>query len=651
MAAPPRSLGRSRPHPLPLPLLALVAALLLAAAGPSAPAAAASPASPAPVRYEPPVEAPVVDGFRAPATRFGPGNRGLEYGTVPGALVRAAAPGAVVFAGVVAGSRHVTILHADGVRTSYSFLEAIDVRVGEQVLSGQPVGLAGSRTFFSARLRDAYLDPAALLAADERATVRLVPDLATTPRQVRRVEPREVLWLAAAESADDPGRLRRAIAWARGRASDATGAVVDLASDATAATAATATSAAGAGARGVAQAWSVAAAAVDTPNLVVDAWRRVAATGSRPLGAWVAAMAEIQGVVGRVLPRSARLAGLSPVVALAGHGVRGARRLREAWWQRAECTPAAVSPPPLTERRVLVLVGGLGSSSEVAAIDGLPAGDLGYASGDVIRFSYRGGRIPDPTDVVAGLPAQAYEPADTLVNIRQSGARLADLLVAVRAGAPGVPVDVVAHSQGGLVARVALADIARRGAGAAAGLPATLVTLGSPHDGADLATAVARVRSTLVGSALLEGVHRAGVSPLDPSSPAIRQLAPGSSLLAELSATALPPDGVELVAVGARADLVVAAGRAAFEGARRVVVSVPGWNDHANLPSAPTARREVALAVARLPPTCESGFDALVDVGVSEVISAAEGLLGVLVSGVLGSSLGAEGRRAGTPPD
>src|SRR5438128_2186648 len=65
------------------------------------------------VVYQPPVAAPVVDGFRAPATPFGPGNRGIDYATAPGTPIGAIADGVVVFAGPVAGSLHVTVLHAD----------------------------------------------------------------------------------------------------------------------------------------------------------------------------------------------------------------------------------------------------------------------------------------------------------------------------------------------------------------------------------------------------------------------------------------------------------------------------------------------------------------------------------------------------------
>ena len=61
------------------------------------------PTAPGPVVvYRPPVTAPILDPFRPPTTPYGPGNRGIEYATVPGTSVGAAADGVVVFAGPVA---------------------------------------------------------------------------------------------------------------------------------------------------------------------------------------------------------------------------------------------------------------------------------------------------------------------------------------------------------------------------------------------------------------------------------------------------------------------------------------------------------------------------------------------------------------------
>jgi murein DD-endopeptidase MepM/ murein hydrolase activator NlpD len=127
------------------------------------------------VIYAEPVEARVVDRFRPPSTPYGPGNRGWEYATEPGSTVRAAADGTVTFAGAVGGTIAVTVAHADGLRTSYSYLERALVTSGDHVRLGDPVGRSGSRLHFGVRRGDVYLDPALLFAPPAARRVRLVP--------------------------------------------------------------------------------------------------------------------------------------------------------------------------------------------------------------------------------------------------------------------------------------------------------------------------------------------------------------------------------------------------------------------------------------------------------------------------------------------
>lgn len=142
-------------------------------------AALVVPASPAlgqtsTVTYRPPVDAPVVDPFRAPTSPYGPGNRGIEYATVPGTSVRTIAPGTVVFAGSVAGTRYVTVLHADGLRSSYGFLESVAVTMGAVLRAGAVVGRAGDHLHLGVRRGDEYLDPETLFAR-AAPEVRLIP--------------------------------------------------------------------------------------------------------------------------------------------------------------------------------------------------------------------------------------------------------------------------------------------------------------------------------------------------------------------------------------------------------------------------------------------------------------------------------------------
>lgn len=492
--------------------------------------------TPSAVIYQPPVNAPVVDRFRPPASPYGPGNRGVDYATDSGTPVLAAAPGQVVFAGRVGGGLHVVILHADGVRSSYSFLASVAVRRGQQVDAGQPAGSAGPRLHFGARAGEAYLDPLVLLAGAGRQVVRLVPD------RDRRM----------GTEADERGALRRFLGALTGTVADVSGAAVSWA-------------------RGVAGA---ATSAIPTPEeLQALLWEAGWAVGPRLL--------------------------------------RAARTVRELWAAQDGCTPAGVPPPAPTARRRAVLVAGLGSTSDSASVDDVDTAGLGYAPTDVVRFSYRGGTTAQ----------QPYDAADTQVDIVESGRRLRELLERLHAADPGVPIDVITHSQGGLVARVGL------GARAPPGV-ANLITLATPHNGADLATVLARTARTLQGALIQTAVARAGVSGIDPTSTSVGQLAETSDLIRSLAAQPLPA-GVRVTSIAAQADVVVPSPRARLEGASNVVVTVPGVNEHSALPGSPGAHREIALAVAGMGPTCQSLAGMAADVMVGEAISTAEDMAGL----------------------
>jgi murein DD-endopeptidase MepM/ murein hydrolase activator NlpD len=113
--------------------------------------------------------------------------------------VRAIGDGLVVFAGAVAGNRAVTVLHADGLRSSYSYLADVLVADGERVAIGQGVGIAGERLHLGVRSGGTYLDPAALFTA---AGVHLVPvddppsgaERATAPPEPRSAGPDPPWW-------------------------------------------------------------------------------------------------------------------------------------------------------------------------------------------------------------------------------------------------------------------------------------------------------------------------------------------------------------------------------------------------------------------------------------------------------------------------
>jgi hypothetical protein len=555
-------------------------ALVLVLVGLVAPPAGATPASPvgrrAPAgrdaeQHIAPVDAPVVDGFRAPATPYGPGNRGLEYATAPGQTVVAPSTGTVVFAGQVAGALHVTVLDVDGIRSTCSFLATIAVHEGDRVVAGDPIGTTADHLFFSVRVGDQYVDPTLLLAMG-RPHVRLVPETPEPAAPDAAAERRALAALTADQTDDQPDGLRErlgaAVGWARDKA--------------------------------VAIAEPVASAATDVvKKAVADLVARTAADA--PI----------------------RLEEVSRHVATAALDWLG---------QRGECTPSGVQVAPPPGRHIAVLVAGLGSSSTAAAIDQLEVGSLGFAPADVVRFSYQGGRIPDAGGAESGsrgglhraLPAHAYTAADTLGDLHAAGERLLAMLDTVARAAPGVPIDVIAHSQGGIVTRVALAELATR--------PVTdrtrqavdrVVSLGAPYKGANLAGLANELESQPVGRAVITAVRAATGAGIDPSAVAVRQLAPGSALQHELERADLPAE-IPITSLAARGDVVVPAPRARLAGATNVVVSVGALSDHNGLPGSSAVRREVALALAGRAPACQSLADAVADAASGFGIDGAE---------------------------
>lgn len=531
--------GRRRPLSLArVAARAVVVVVALAGLlGPSLPATATEPLS-----YQPPVEAPLVDGFRPPASAYGAGNRGVDFATETGQPVVAAAPGIVAFAGQVGGSLHVTVLHPDGIRTTYSFLASTTVRRGAQVAAGQEVGRAGERLHWGARAGDAYVDPMLLVGDTDRATrAKLVPEGGGDRAPRSEAEERGLLAGVLRNVVRTGAAVVRAtptaLAWARNRPVD----------------------------RLLNELGHLAAR-----DPVVGAW--VEAAGELASADWVAVVTELRDVAAADEP----------------------------------CTPRSVPPPHPTGRRMAVLVGGLGSSSTSAAVTRVDTAALGYAGDDVHQFSYRGDSAAE----------QPYSGEDTQGDIPTAGRRLRHLLERLAAAHPGVPIDVIAHSQGGIVARWAVAD------GAPPAL-ASMITLGSPHQGADLAQIALENRRSLEGRTVQDLAHAAGVSPIAGSAPAMRQLARGSSMLADLNRRP-PPVGVHLVSVVARADLVVPPPRSRVPGGRTVTVTPDGLHHHDSLPGSAAAAREIRLARAGLPPTCRSRRDAVLDAIAGRLIVVAE---------------------------
>ena len=142
-------------------------------------ALAASPvwAEPTSGRWQWPTEPPhpVFHPFEQPAHRYAAGHRGLDI-AVSGTDVRAVEGGTVRFAGDVAGRGVVSVLHADGLLSTYEPVDAV-VEAGARVEAGDLLGQVTTTAagawhcpeapclHLGARRGEDYLDPLLLLGA------------------------------------------------------------------------------------------------------------------------------------------------------------------------------------------------------------------------------------------------------------------------------------------------------------------------------------------------------------------------------------------------------------------------------------------------------------------------------------------------------
>jgi Peptidase family M23/Putative serine esterase (DUF676) len=511
------------------------AALWPATAAGAQPSQAAPPAP----TYRPPVSAPIADPFRPPAGPYGAGNRGLEYDTEPGDPVWASADGTVVFAGPVAGTLHVTVRHADGVRTSYSFLAVIDVVLGQRVRAGDRVAIAGDRLHFGARSGDVYFDPASLFVGGE-VEVELLPF--------------EI----------PPG---------------------------------------------------------STPEAEARALAQLALDGRGGIG-----IPGVGAALGWLYDRASATVTYAAQLNLPARGLGVAADLGTRLLLQGPCSDGPAPAAPVRgQDRVAITVAGLGSSSTRGSIDELRAADLGYDDERVVRFSYAGGRVPGSGAAFGGLATSAYEAEASQDDLHGAARRLADLVEDVAAADPPATIDLFAHSQGGVVTRLALLELAERGV--ALDRLGVVTTLGTPHRGSDVATAVVAAKTTLTGNLGLDAAETFLGRGIDPDATAIRQLAESSDVVSQLADTGVP-DGVELVSIAARGDLAVAAPNTEIEGATNVTVPVSGWSAHGDLVASDEATAEMARALAGQPPACEGWRDVVADVVVGHGISFVEDQVG-----------------------
>ena len=320
-----------------------------------------------------------------------------------------------------------------------------------------------------------------------------------------------------------------------------------------------------------------------------------------------------------------------------------ARAALEERFERA--LPLGAMPGPCRDRdrltvtrnppnhNVAVAIAGIGSRTKGAlSADMYENGPelLGYPESRIYRFSYRGTDGPDLHE--------PYESTDTYGDLIGAALGLREQMRAIALLHPGAKVDLIAHSQGGVVARAYLQLVADRFEPTVPQVE-HLVTFSTPHEGAPLAgSAMELMEDTLMGGPLLDAASGAIDVLPDPRSDAVEQLAPDSDLMRSLAAQDLP-FGTRALTMTIPHDVVVPADRTDLEGTESVVVAPAGLNGHSAIVSSSEARALAYSFLAGGAAPCGGAWD---DWGrrIGRLVGAAEGALPTLVRGLEDRLLG-----------
>jgi hypothetical protein len=275
-------------------------------------------------------------------------------------------------------------------------------------------------------------------------------------------------------------------------------------------------------------------------------------------------------------------------------------------------------PPPLPVTpdlpTALMFVAGINSRTRRdGSSNGIDPQSLGYDPAATHWFSYAddGG---------------AHVPSDTHVSIVDSARNLATQLRQLQASQPGRTVDLIAHSQGGVVVQAFL-KLFYDSADPSIPPIGTVVTLSSPHSGAPSATSGA-VLARIPGAGVALGAIEL-LPPVDTA--AVRDLSELSDLQAILRTRPLPSE-VDVYSIGSPLDWAVPQTSTRLDGARHVTTNPDGIaNEHRDITTDPSAMRAVRNALLGRPAPCVGLRTAMLSAIVPERVAVIERVPGSLV--------------------
>jgi hypothetical protein len=263
-----------------------------------------------------------------------------------------------------------------------------------------------------------------------------------------------------------------------------------------------------------------------------------------------------------------------------------------AWTQRV----CSKDSPPADGRgghgHLLMAVGGIDSHTlSDGTTFALDTHALGYPAADVTWFSY-------------ASAGGGYSKDATHGDLREKAKLLGRQLAAMARAHPGQPVDLIAHSQGGVVVDWFLTHVYKDAPGLYPPLE-TVVTLSSPHQGAPLATAGSQLRASRFGREVEWAADNLPVDHPPSDATAVKQLAEGSHFMTHLFDGGLPAK-IHLTSIGGTDDAVVPPNHISAPGADELVVDVGGFNDHHSILTDPRSLQAVRAALDHKPLPCTS---------------------------------------------
>ncbi len=643
-----------------------------------------------------PVNAEVTRGFEPPSHRFGPGHRGIDYGVPSGTTVRASGNGTVKFAGQVADDGlFVTVEHAGGIETTYSFLSHIEVSKGDSVTQGQAIGRSGDghaggapSLHFGAKKNGDYIDPEILLKGfDDITDILTLTPVEPGGRRSDLAEFHDVKSPMASfeegeiEAPSDPltvpfegpndgndTPIASGLPDAPVKPNRATPLNDELSppnfgshSDPWPAPFGTGTSTIRGGDSGRP---SVPLGVRHHPVPLHDWIADLGSTRRRVIETWTERVPPVkQPLHSRTVELSfkeklARWADNAGDFTLkyADHSgfaimappIGGAFK-EAACWLRGGSTPPNFNPtwatfpgfptawnePPTGPPSDHVVIAVAGITTQTESMDRLPAlyedswwKSLGYDMDDVYYFSYEG--LPKTAEgQTRPGPFEHHDPYSkehTYQYIDYSAGQLQIQIEEIQRQHPGRQIDIVAHSQGGIVSQYYLANLYRPRSGRNRPAMGEFVSISSPHLGTEGATGYRLLTDTPHGRMTYPGIEPTAESLGLPrgSAPSSQQLDPESTFM-KMSIGDWDPKKVSATTIATPFDLAVMPQNTRLPGASHYTVmvdplSVKPSGHHSAIVNQPGTKAIVYNALRGTPSRCTGFMNAFADEITGEAI-------------------------------